>query len=49
MLWNNDVFFGGMFDFNGDGQTDTVEASIGFQVLYEMSREDEDEGEDDRG
>ncbi len=30
MIWDNDDFFGGMFDFNGDGQTDAVEAAIGF-------------------
>ena len=33
MVWGNDDFFGGMFDFNSDGQTDAVEAAIGFQVL----------------
>ena len=26
MIWGNDDFFGGMFDFNGDGRTDAVEA-----------------------
>ena len=41
MIWDNDDFFGGMFDFNGDGQTDAVEAAIGFQVLDEMTREDD--------
>ena len=49
MIWDNDDFFGGMFDFNGDGQTDAVEAAIGFQILDEMSREDngsEDNDED---
>ena len=39
MIWNNDDFFGGMFDFNGDGQTDAVEAAIGYQILDEMSRD----------
>ena len=29
MIWDNDDFFGGMFDFNGDGQTDAVEAALG--------------------
>ena len=47
MIWDNDDFFGGMFDFNDDGQTDAVEAAIGFQVLDEMDREDEDIDEDD--
>ena len=36
----------GMFDFNGDGQTDAVEAAIGFQVLDEMSREDDKDNKD---
>ena len=35
MVWDNDGFFGGMFDFNGDGQTDAVEASLGYQILDE--------------
>ncbi len=48
MIWDNDDFFGGMFDFNGDGQTDAVEAAIGFQVLDEMRHEDnKDEEEKD--
>lgn len=46
MIWDNNDFFGGMFDFNGDGQTDAVEAAIGFQVLDEMSREEEDNDSD---
>ena len=41
MVWDNEDFFGGMFDFNGDGQTDAVEAAIGFQVLDELSQNDE--------
>lgn len=45
MVWDNDDFFGGMFDFNGDGQTDAVEAALGYQILDEMSREDEDADE----
>ena len=48
MIWDNDDLFGGMFDFNGDGQTDAVEAAIGFQVLDEMSREDEDTDKDEK-
>jgi hypothetical protein len=47
MIWNNNDFFGGMFDFNGDGQTDAVEAAIGFQVLDEMSRENNKDGDDE--
>lgn len=30
MIWGSDDFFGGMFDFNSDGQTDGIEAAIGF-------------------
>ena len=48
MIWDNDDFFGGMFDFNGDGQTDAVEAAIGFQVLEEMDRDDDEEAEEDK-
>ena len=47
MIWNNDDIFGGMFDFNGDGQTDAAEEALGFMILDEMSREDEDTDEDD--
>lgn len=47
MIWNNDDFFGGMFDFNGDGQTDAAEEALGYMILDEMSREDEDADEDD--
>ena len=48
MIWNNDDFFGGMFDFNGDGQTDAAEATLGYQILDEMSRNDnEDKDEKD--
>ena len=46
MVWGNDDFFGEMFDFNSDGQTDAVEAAIGFQVLDEMDREDDEDKEE---
>ena len=49
MIWNNDDFFGGMFDFNGDGQTDAAEEALCFMILDEMSRknnEEEDEKDD---
>ena len=48
MVWGNDDFFGEMFDFNSDGQTDAVEAAIGFQVLDEMDRDDNQETEEDK-
>lgn len=38
-VWGNDDFFGGMFDFNGDGRTDAVEAALGCQILDEMEQE----------
>ena len=45
MIWNNDDFFGGMFDFNGDGQTDAIEEAIGYQILDEMDREDDEDND----
>lgn len=47
MIWNNDDFFGGMFDFNGDGRTDAVEAALGYQILDEMDREDDEDNDSD--
>lgn len=47
MVWNNDDFFGGMFDFNGDGQTDAVEAALGYQILDEMDRENDEDNNSD--
>lgn len=28
-----DNLFGGLYDFNGDGETDSIEAGIGFAIL----------------
>ena len=47
MIWNNDDFFGGMFDFNCDGRTDAVEAALGYQILDEMDREDDEDNDSD--
>ena len=47
MTWNNDDFFGGMFDFNGDGKTDTIEAALGYQILAEIGREDDEKTDPD--
>ena len=47
MIWDNDDFFGGMFDFNGDGQTDAAEAALGFQILDEMDLEDGEDNDSD--
>ena len=48
MIWDNDDFFGGMFDFNGDGQTDAVEAALGYQILDEMDRGEKNEYDSDK-
>lgn len=48
MVWGNDDFFGGMFDFNCDGQTDVVEVALGYQILDEMSREDDKDNDSDK-
>ena len=37
-----DEFFGGMFDFNNDGVTDSIEAALGFQIMTEMDDEEEE-------
>lgn len=47
MIWDNDDFFGGVFDFNGDGQTDAAEAALGYQILDEMDREDDEDNDSD--
>ena len=42
-----DDLFGGMFDFNGDGATDPIEAGLGSMILDEiLSDEDTDADED---
>ena len=42
MFWDDADFFGGMFDFNGDGETDAAEQALGFIILDDMIREDEE-------
>ena len=44
-----DDMFGGLFDFNGDGETDFMESVVGLHILDEMDKEDdeEDDEEDD--
>lgn len=45
-----DNFFGGLFDFNHDGETSGIEAGIGFAIMQDiLSEEDEDceESDDD--
>lgn len=40
-----DELFGGMFDFNGDGQTDFAEEAVGFAIIEDMMN-DEDNPDD---
>ena len=46
-MWGGGDLFGGLFDFNGDGETDAMEAALGFQILEEAEREDGEEEESD--
>lgn len=48
MIWDNDDFFGGMFDFNGDDQTDAAETALGFMILDEMSWDEQNEDDSDK-
>ena len=43
MEWD---IFGGLFDFNGDGETDLIEQAIGFSALEELEKENSDEEDD---
>ena len=45
MIRNSSDPFGGMFDFNGDGNTDAAEQALGFMILDDMRRENEDKNE----
>ena len=47
LIWDNDDFFGGIFDFDSDGQTDIVEAALGYQIFDEMDRDDDENNESD--
>lgn len=38
-----DDIFGGMFDFNGDGNTDFAEEAVGFAIMEDMMSEDDRE------
>ena len=45
-----DDMFGGLFDFNGDGETDLMESMIGYHIMEEMDDrvfKDVDDDEDD--
>ena len=41
-----DDMFGGLFDFNGDGETDFMESVMGLHILDEMDKEDDEEDDD---
>ena len=38
-----DDIFGGMYDFNGDGNTDFAEEAVGFAIMEDMMSEDDRE------
>ena len=40
-----DDLFGGLFDFNGDGDTDPAEMILGLHILDELQNEDEEDDE----
>lgn len=45
MSKNSDDFFGGFFDFNGDGKTDIGEEWIGYKILEDIENNDNDDFE----
>jgi len=53
MSFGGNDFFGGLFDFNGDGITDLGEQFIMYEIFKEVTKEDElddydsDDGLDD--
>ena len=40
-----DDLFGGLFDFDGDGDTDLAEMILGLHILDELQKEEEKEDE----
>lgn len=44
-MWgdSNAGFFGGLFDFNGDGKMDSLERAIELATIDDMLREEEEE------
>lgn len=42
----SDNFFGGMFDFDGDGHTDPMEEAMGLAVIHELTKDDEQDNSD---
>lgn len=47
MASNSDYFFGGLFDFNGDGKTDIAEQFVAYKILEDINKEDGDEEDED--
>ena len=46
MASKNDDFFGGMFDFNGDGKPDLGEQFIAYKIYEEVTKEDNPDSDD---
>ena len=46
MAKNKDSFFGGLFDFNGDGETDIGEEFTAYQILKECFKKEDTEDDD---
>lgn len=44
-----DNLFGGLYDFNRDGETDSIEAGIGFAIMQDLFENDEEEIKGDGG
>ncbi len=42
----SDNFFGGMFDLDGDGHTDSLEEAMGLAVIHELTKDDEQDNFD---
>ncbi len=42
-MFLDDELFGGLFDLNGDGVTDTFEGFLAFSLLEEDSEEEDEE------
>lgn len=43
-----DELFGGMFDFNNDGTTDSIELALGFHIMSELDEEFSDDEDYDQ-
>ena len=39
MAWDSDNFFGGMFDFDGDGKMDAIEEGAAYMILDEWEKD----------